>query len=215
MKKIQIETQYKKKIKLLIKYNKNYFDKNNPIVSDSDYDNLKNEILLLEKNYKFLFSEDSPSKKIGFKPSKNFKKALHKVPMLSLANAFGREDLINFEKKISNFLSKNKDFNLSYSTEPKIDGISASLIYKNGEFKVGLSRGDGKEGEDITANLLTIKDIPKKIQSKDFPEEIDIRGEVFILNSDFENLKEKFANPRNAASGSLRQKNPEDTKKSH
>ena len=213
MKKIQIETQYKKKIRLLIKYNKNYFDKNNPIVSDSDYDNLKNEILLLEKNYKFLFSEDSPSKKIGFKPSKNFKKALHKVPMLSLANAFGREDLINFEKKILNFLSKNKDFNLSYSTEPKIDGISASLIYKNGEFKVGLSRGDGKEGEDITANLLTIKDIPKKIQSKDFPEEIDIRGEVFIQNSDFENLKEKFANPRNAASGSLRQKNPEDTKK--
>ena len=213
MKKIQIETQYKKKIRLLIKYNKNYFDKNNPIVSDSDYDNLKNEILLLEKNYKFLFSEDSPSKKIGFKPSKNFKKALHKVPMLSLANAFGREDLINFEKKISNFLSKNKDFNLSYSTEPKIDGISASLIYKNGEFKVGLSRGDGKEGEDITANLSTIKDIPKKIQSKDFPEEIDIRGEVFIQNSDFENLKEKFANPRNAASGSLRQKNPEDTKK--
>ncbi|MDA9200189.1 NAD-dependent DNA ligase LigA, partial [Candidatus Pelagibacter sp.] len=161
----------------------------------------------------FLFSKDSPSKKIGFKPSKNFKKALHKVPMLSLANAFGREDLINFEKKISNFLSKNKDFNLSYSTEPKIDGISASLIYKNGEFKVGLSRGDGKEGEDITANLSTIKDIPKKIQSKDFPEEIDIRGEVFIQNSDFENLKEKFANPRNAASGSLRQKNPEDTKK--
>ena len=213
MKKIQIETQYKKKIRLLIKYNKNYFDKNNPIVSDSDYDNLKNEILLLEKNYKFLFSEDSPSKKIGFTPSKNFKKALHKVPMLSLANAFGREDLINFEKKISNFLSKNKDFNLSYSTEPKIDGISASLIYKNGEFKVGLSRGDGKEGEDITANLSTIKDIPKKIQSKDFPEEIDIRGEVFIQNSDFENLKEKFANPRNAASGSLRQKNPEDTKK--
>ena len=213
MKKIQIETQYKKKIRLLIKYNKNYFDKNNPIVSDSDYDNLKNEILLLEKNHKFLFSEDSPSKKIGFKPSKNFKKALHKVPMLSLANAFGREDLINFEKKISNFLSKNKDFNLSYSTEPKIDGISASLIYKNGEFKVGLSRGDGKEGEDITANLSTIKDIPKKIQSKDFPEEIDIRGEVFIQNSDFENLKEKFANPRNAASGSLRQKNPEDTKK--
>jgi DNA ligase (NAD+) len=133
--------------------------------------------------------------------------------MLSLANAFGREDLINFEKKILNFLSKDDDFNLSYSAEPKIDGISASLIYKNGEFKTGLSRGDGKEGEDITVNLSTIKDIPKKIEAKDFPEEIDIRGEVFIQNSDFENLKEKFANPRNAASGSLRQKNPEDTKK--
>ena len=131
--------------------------------------------------------------------------------MLSLANAFEKEDLLNFEKKIFNFLSKNNDFNLSYSVEPKIDGISASLIYKNGEFKTGLSRGDGKEGEDITSNLATIKDIPKKIESKDFPEEIDIRGEVFIQNSDFENLKEKFANPRNAASGSLRQKNPEET----
>ena len=98
--------------------------------------------------------------------------------MLSLANAFGREDLINFEKRILNFLSKNQGFQLSYSAEPKIDGISASLIYKNGEFKIGLSRGDGKEGEDITANLATIKDIPKKIESKDFPEEIDIRGEV-------------------------------------
>jgi DNA ligase (NAD+) len=133
--------------------------------------------------------------------------------MLSLANAFSREDLINFEKRILNFLSKNKNFNLSYSTEPKIDGISASLIYKNGEFKTGLSRGDGKEGEDITDNLATIRDIPKKIESKDFPKEIDIRGEVFIQNSDFENIKEKFANPRNAASGSLRQKNPNDTKK--
>jgi DNA ligase (NAD+) len=213
MKKNQIELQYKKKIKLLTEYNKNYFDKNNPIVDDNDYDKLKNEILLLEKNYKFLFSINSPSKKIGYKPSKNFKKVSHKIPMLSLANAFGREDLINFEKKIFNFLSKNKDFTLSYSAEPKIDGISASLIYKNGEFKIGLSRGDGKEGEDITANLGTINDIPKKIKSKDFPEEIDIRGEVYIQNSDFENLKEKFANPRNAASGSLRQKNPEDTKK--
>ena len=134
--------------------------------------------------------------------------------MLSLANAFGKEDLINFEKKILNFLSKKKDFNLYLIVlEPKIDGISASLIYKNGEFKVGLSRGDGKEGEDITSNLATIKDIPKKIQSNDFPEEIDIRGEVFIQNSDFKNLKEKFANPRNAASGSLRQKNPDDNKK--
>jgi DNA ligase (NAD+) len=213
MKKNQIELQYKKKIKLLTEYNKNYFDKNNPIVDDNDYDKLRNEILLLEKNYKFLFSKNSPSKKIGYKPSKNFKKVSHRIPMLSLANAFGREDLINFEKKIFNFLSKNKDFILSYSAEPKIDGISASLIYKNGEFKIGLSRGDGKEGEDITANLATINDIPKKIKSKDFPEEIDVRGEVYIQNSDFENLKEKFANPRNAASGSLRQKNPEDTKK--
>ena len=133
--------------------------------------------------------------------------------MLSLANAFTEEDLNNFEKKILNYLNKNNDFNIQYSAEPKIDGISASLSYKNGELIAGLSRGDGKEGEDITENLKTIEDIPKKILSKNFPKDIDIRGEVFIKNTDFENLKDKFANPRNAASGSLRQKNPEDTKK--
>jgi DNA ligase (NAD+) len=213
MNKKKIESDYKKKIELLTNYNRNYYDASKPLVSDKEYDDLKNSILILESKYSYLNSEKSPSKVVGFKPSKNFQKVTHRAPMLSLANAFGRDDLINFEKKILNFLSKNKDFKLSYSAEPKIDGISASLIYKNGDFKIGLSRGDGKEGEDITANLATIKDIPKKIESKDFPQEIDIRGEVFIQNSDFENLKEKFANPRNAASGSLRQKNPEDTKK--
>ena len=213
MNKKKIEIEYKKKIKLITNYNKKYYDTSKPLVTDKEYDDLKNNILILESKYSFLNSENSPSRVVGFKPSKNFQKIPHKIPMLSLANAFGREDLINFEKRILNFLSKNKDFNLSYSAEPKIDGISASLIYKNGEFKIGLSRGDGKEGEDITTNLATIKDIPKKIESKDFPEEIDIRGEVFIQNSDFENLKEKFANPRNAASGSLRQKNPDETKK--
>jgi len=213
MNKKDIEIEYKKKIKLIINYNKNYYDASKPLVSDKVYDDLKKSILNLESKHSFLNSKNSPSKIVGFKPSKNFQKKAHRVSMLSLANAFGREDLINFEKRILNFLSKNINFNLSYSTEPKIDGISASLIYKNGEFKTGLSRGDGKEGEDITVNLATIENIPKKIKSKDFPEEIDIRGEVFIQNSDFENLKEKFANPRNAASGSLRQKNPDDTKK--
>ena len=133
--------------------------------------------------------------------------------MLSLSNAFAKDDLINFEKKILNFLNK-KDFEIEYSAEPKIDGISASLIYIDGKFETGLSRGDGKQGEDITDNLKTIKDIPKKILDKDFPKEIDIRGEVFIQNSDFKKISNKFANPRNAASGSLRQKNPEDTKNS-
>jgi len=213
MNKKKIESEYNKKIKLLISYNKNYYDASEPLVTDEEYDDLKKSILILESKYSFLNSENSPSKVVGFRPSKNFQKISHRAPMLSLANAFEREDLINFEKRILNFLSKNENFKLSYSAEPKIDGISASLIYKNGDFKIGLSRGDGKEGEDITANLVTIKDIPKKIQSKDFPEEIDIRGEVYIQNSDFKNLKEKFANPRNAASGSLRQKNSEDTKK--
>ena len=212
MNKKKIKTEYKKKIKLIYESNKFYYDKNKPLLSDSKYDEIKNEILLLESKYSFLKDKNSPSKIVGFKPSKNFKKVLHRSPMLSLANAFTEEDLLNFEKKILNYLSKENNFKLVYSAEPKIDGISASLNYKNGIFESGLSRGDGKEGEDITANLATIHDIPKKLKSKDFPKDIDIRGEVFIQNSDFVKLKDKFANPRNAASGSLRQKNPEDTK---
>jgi len=212
MNKKKIKTEYKKKIKLIYESNKFYYDKNEPLISDSKYDEIKNEILLLESKYPFLKDKNSPSKTVGFKPSKNFKKVMHRSPMLSLANAFTEEDLLNFEKKILNYLSKENNFKLVYSAEPKIDGISASLNYKNGIFESGLSRGDGKEGEDITANLATINDIPKKLKSKDFPKDIDIRGEVFIQNSDFVKLKDKFANPRNAASGSLRQKNPEDTK---
>ncbi len=213
MNKKKLENEYLKKINLLDQYNKNYYDLSSPLVSDKIYDKLKIEILNLEKSYVFLKSDKSPSKIVGFKPSKNFKKIKHRAPMLALSNAFSENDLINFEKKTINFLSKEKNFKIFYSAEPKIDGISASLSYKNGKFENGLSRGDGREGEDITKNLATIDDIPKKIISKDFPEEIDIRGEVFIKNSDFKDLKEKFANPRNAASGSLRQKNPEDTRK--
>ena len=213
MNKNKLEKFYSEKISLYVKYNKYYYDNSKPLVSDNEYDDLKKEILFLEDKYKFLKSKNSPSSIVGFRPSKNFTKAFHKVPMLSLSNAYSEEDLLNFEKKILNFLSKEKNYKITYSAEPKIDGISASITYKNGEFNKGLSRGDGKEGEDISSNLATIKDIPKKILQKDFPEEIDIRGEVFIKNSDFIFLKEKFANPRNAASGSLRQKNPEDTKK--
>jgi DNA ligase (NAD+) len=213
MGKKEIKNQYDKKIKLLINHNKNYYEKNAPLITDHEYDQLKSNVLKLEKKYEFLKSKNSPSKFIGYKPSKNFKKYSHRVPMLSLANAFGEEDLVNFEKRILNFISEKNSFKISYSVEPKIDGISASLTYKNGNLIKGLSRGDGKEGEDITANILTIKDVPKEIIKKDFPEEIDIRGEVFIQNSDFQVLKEKFANPRNAASGSLRQKNPDDTGK--
>ena len=213
MKKQKIEDLYKDKIKEYKHHNFLYFEKSRPKLSDASFDALKNEIFDLEKKYKFLNSKDSPSNTLGFKPSKNFKKIKHKVPMLSLANAFDEEDLINFEKRITNYLDEKESFEIQYSAEPKIDGISASLIYVNRKFIYGLSRGDGKEGEDITENLKTIVDIPDQIKSKDFPEEIDIRGEVFIQNSDFKELSNKFANPRNAASGSLRQKDPNETKK--
>ena len=209
----KIKQKYLKKIKLFKKYNKNYYDLNEPLVGDYVFDELKLEILNLEKRYVFLNHKDSPKNSVGFRPSKLFKKVRHKIPMLSLSNAFNREDLLNFEKKILNFLNEDSNFFINYSAEPKIDGISASLIFKNGKFISGLSRGDGKEGEDITQNLKTIKDIPIQINSKNFPEEIDIRGEVFIQKSDFKKLDNKFANPRNAASGSLRQKDPKQTKK--
>jgi len=209
----KINQKYLEKIKLFQKYNKHYYDLNDPLVNDQEFDKLKREIIDLEKKYEYLNSINSPSNSVGFKPSKVFKKIKHSVPMLSLGNAFDENDLKNFEKKILNFLNEDKNFNIVYSAEPKIDGISASLTYKNGKFITGLSRGDGKEGEDITENLKTIKDIPNLIKSKNFPKNIDIRGEVFIQNSDFEKLKNKFANPRNAASGSLRQKNPKETKK--
>ena len=213
VKKKAIVEEYKKKIKLLDKYNKHYYDKNNPLIDDKKFDDLKIEVLKIETKYNFLKNSSSPTISIGYKPSKNFIKLKHRAPMLSLSNAFGYKDLENFEKKIFNFLNINKKNNIEYSVEPKIDGISASLTYKDGKLVSGVSRGDGKEGEMITENLKTINDIPKVINVKDFPNDIDIRGEVFITNKDFESLKDNFANPRNAASGSLRQKNPEETKK--
>ncbi len=202
---------YKKKLELLEKYNKHYYQNQNPLVSDKEYDELKSEILDIEKKNGFSDLK-SPSVRIGYKPSKKFEKFKHKVKMLSLSNAFNEEDLINFQKKNINFLALKKDYEFEYSVEPKIDGISASLIYKNGYLIKGLSRGDGEEGEDITENLKTIKDIPLNILHKDFPEEIDVRGEVFIETNDFKKIEKDFANPRNAASGSLRQKDPKKTK---
>ncbi len=213
MKVSSIKKEYIKKIKLFQKYSKEYYNNDNSLISDQEFDILKSDILNLEKKYNFLSNKNSPSLSVGSIPSKNFKKVKHKVPMLSLGNAFNEGDLINFEKKIFNFLSLNSTEKIEYTVEPKIDGISASLIYKDGIFIQGLSRGNGIEGEDITNNLKTISDIPQKISVKGFSNLIDIRGEVFIKNSDFKLMDNKFSNPRNAASGSLRQKDSNITKK--
>ena len=211
MSNLKIKKKYQKLVKELKKHNRLYFEKSSPIISDSDYDKLKKNIIIIEKSNNFLKDNVFVSEQVGFKPSKNFAKFRHRVKMLSLSNAFYHEDLINFEKKIHNFL--NEKVKLEYSVEPKIDGISASLTYKNGILESGVSRGDGHTGELITQNLKTIKDIPSKIIYSDFPEDIEIRGEVFITKSNFEKIKDDFANPRNAASGSLRQKDPSQTKK--
>jgi DNA ligase (NAD+) len=203
---------YLKKIKLLKKYNKFYYDKDSPIVDDHQYDKIKKKIILLEEENYFLKKYGTINDKVGFKPSSKFNKIKHAKPMLSLANAFNINDIKDFIKKINNYLNNNK-LNLIFAIEPKIDGISASLTYENGILVKGLSRGDGETGEDILENLKTIKQIPKKILGKNLPKILEIRGEVYIGKKDFEEIKEKFANPRNAAGGSLRQKNSSATAK--
>ena len=205
----KIQDEYKKKVNRLINLNKAYFDKDKPIVSDSEFDKLKQELINISKKYTFLRKIKDLNKIVGFKPSTKFEKVKHTKPMLSLGNAFEKKDIIDFKKKISNFLNFKSD--IQFSSEPKIDGISSTLRYENGDLVFGLSRGDGIFGENITENLATIKDIPKKLL--DPPEILEVRGEVYIGKKDFEKIKDKFANPRNAAGGSLRQKNSSETSK--
>ena len=204
--------EYKESIKLLNKHNNLYHNYDSPTITDSDFDQLKKKIILLEKNYIFLKKYGSIKNKVGAKPISNFKKINHLKPMLSLSNAFEKEDMKDFINKINNFLN-TKDTEINFSSEPKIDGISATLIYENGVLTKGLSRGNGIIGEDILKNLRTISSIPKKIDDQKVPKILEVRGEVYIGKKDFKKIKEKFANPRNAAGGSLRQKNSEDTAK--
>ena len=208
---IKSSAQYKKKLALLKKYDQFYYDYSKPKISDFEYDKLKIELLKFEEiNKQFDFVKH----KVGYAPSVKFSKVKHSEKMLSLDNAFDIEDVKNFLKKIRNYLSlRNNDELLELIAEPKIDGISASLIYQKGNLIKGLSRGDGEFGEDITENLLTIQEIPKKINIKNLPEIFEVRGEVYISKKDFEKIKDQFANPRNAAAGSLRQKDSKNTSK--
>ena len=205
----KIKNLYKEKVKKLLKLNKAYFEKDSPIVSDSQFDILKQELIELANKNPFLKKIQNLDNLIGSKPSTKFEKVRHSKPMLSLGNAFHIKDIIDFKKKINNFLNTKSEIELS--SEPKIDGISASLRYENGKFIYGLSRGDGIFGENITENLMTIKEIPRNLVNS--PKIIEIRGEVYIGKKDFVKLKDKFANPRNAAGGSLRQKDPLQTEK--
>jgi len=213
MQKKEIEKIYIKKINKLKKYDKAYFEHDSPLISDKDYDGIKQVVLDLERKYKYLKDQNSPSQKVGYKPTARFKKEDHEVPMLSLSNAFSKENVADFIKKIRNFLNLKSSDKIVFSAEPKIDGISASLKYVDGIFVLGLSRGDGKTGEDITNNLKTINNIPKKIQKTNFPKILEVRGEVYISKYDFKKMDKLFANPRNAAGGSLRQKDYKKTKK--
>ena len=208
----KIISKHKKLLDRIKKNNKYYYLDDKPKISDSEYDKIKSEILKLEKKYPYLKNDESIDNIIGAKPSNKFKKIQHISPMLSLANAFDLNDMIEFKKKISNFLLIN-DKQIQLFCEPKIDGISATLIYKNGILTTGLSRGDGVIGEDILENLKTIKGLPTKIRSKDVPNLLEIRCEIYIGKKDFAKIDNKFANPRNAAGGTLRQKDFRETSK--
>ena len=204
--------EFKERIKELKKHNILYFNKDKPVISDAEYDDLKKQLFKIEKTNKFLKKLNLLNNLVGATPTNKFNKFNHLKPMLSLSNAFDRNDMIDFIKKINNFLNIN-DENIEVLSEPKIDGISATLIYEKGNLIRGLSRGDGKVGEDILENLKTINSIPKKINNTDVPKLLEIRCEIYIGKKDFISIKEKFANPRNAAGGSLRQKDPRQTAK--
>ncbi len=207
----EIIKKFNEKLDILNKHNKYYFTDDNPQISDSEYDNIKKEITNLIKKFDFLKEIKINNNLVGAPPSNKFRKVNHLMPMLSLANAFELKDMKDFIKKIKNFL--NTSNNIELYSEPKIDGISATLIYEKGILTRGLSRGDGEIGEDILENLKTINNLPKKINFSDVPDLLEIRCEIYISKSNFLKIANKFANPRNAAGGTLRQKDPNETSK--
>ncbi|GLQ53471.1 NAD-dependent DNA ligase LigA [Devosia nitrariae] len=193
-----------------------YFQADAPEMSDAEYDALKRQYLAIESAFPELVRTDSLSGKVGAPPAEGFAKVRHAVPMLSLAKAYTDQDVVDFIERGRRFFERDKDLELAFTAEPKIDGLSASLRYENGVFVQGATRGDGAVGEDITVNLRTIKDIPQKLQGSGWPEVIEIRGEVYMTYAEFEALRERsaaaggqeYVNPRNTAAGSLRQKDP-------
>ncbi len=195
-----------------------YYQNDDPYLTDAQYDFLKLKNELLEKKFPHLIREDSPSKKIGAPIKSDFSKIEHKVPMLSLGDIFSEEELIDFVKSVQRFL--NTDSDIEMTSEPKMDGLSFSARYENGILVKGATRGDGTTGEDITQNLKTIKNLPHFINAPDFPDIMEVRGEVYMSKDDFFALNKKqisqnkktFANPRNAAAGSLRQLDADITK---
>ncbi len=195
---------------------KAYFQKDAPEISDSEYDAAKRRYIALETAFPELRRPDSLAERVGAPPAEGFAKVRHSVPMLSLGNAFDDDDVADFVARARKFFEREKGLELAFTAEPKIDGLSASLRYENGVYVRGSTRGDGTEGEDITENLRTIGDIPKRLQGSGWPNVLEVRGEVYMTHADFQALKARsaaeggqdYVNPRNTAAGSLRQKDP-------
>jgi len=193
-----------------------YYKQDAPTVSDAKYDALRKRLLAIEAKFPELATKDSPSQHVGAKPSGRFGKITHSVPMLSLDNAFDEGDVKDFAARVRRFLNMAEDAPLAFTAEPKIDGLSASIRYEHGKLVKAATRGDGRIGEDITANIRTLKDVPETLTGSGWPDVLEVRGEVYIDHEDFAAMnaaqehagKEPYKNPRNAAAGSLRQIDP-------
>jgi DNA ligase (NAD+) len=193
-----------------------YYQEDRPVISDAEYDALRQRNAAIEVRFPELVRPDSPSTRVGAPPAEKFAKVRHKVAMLSLDNAFDRDDVEGFVDQIRRFLRLDPDAETVFTAEPKIDGLSVSLRYEDGRFVQGATRGDGVEGEDITANLRTLGDVPTRLAGSGFGAVFEVRGEVYMSHADFARLNERqeqagkpvFANPRNSAAGSLRQLDP-------
>ncbi len=194
-------------------HNYRYYVLDQPVVSDAEYDRLLRELKDLEAKYPDLVTPDSPTQRIGGKPREGFGEVRHSIPMLSLDNAFSEEEVLEFDRRVRERLKVEK---VEYVAEPKLDGLSISIRYEDGVLVRAGTRGDGTVGEDVTANIRTVKTVPLRLQGRGWPTVLEVRGEVVIRTRDFEKLNEErlangeavFANPRNAAAGSLRQLDP-------
>ncbi len=198
------------------KHDEAYYQKDAPLISDAEYDALRRRYEAIEARFPDLKTLASLTLKVGAAPARGFAKVRHRVPMLSLDNAFSAEDVMDFVARIRRFLNLKDDEEIAFTAEPKIDGLSMSIRYERGELVTAATRGDGTEGEDVTANLKTLKDVPHQLKGQHVPTVCEIRGEVYMTKADFLALNERqkaeggqiFANPRNSAAGSLRQKDP-------
>ena len=205
----------------IIEHNKKYHQDNNPSISDAEYDELVREAIEIEKEFPELKQTNSPTDLVGSAPLEGFAKIQHKIPMLSIQNAKNIDEVNNWVDGLKNFLLLEDKEEIEFIAEPKIDGLSATLIYDKGELILGATRGNGAFGEDVTDNLRTIIDIPKSLNKNLAPDRLEVRGEVYITHDEFNDLNEKqkkdgkdiFKNPRNAAAGSLKQLDPKETSK--
>lgn len=215
----EAEAELKRLADEIAAHDRAYYQKDAPTVSDAEYDALRQRNEAIEARFPDLVRPDSPSQKVGAAPASGFAEAKHLQQMYSLGNAFSEDDLFEFAARVRRFLGMEEGAKLDLTAEPKIDGLSANLRYRNGKLELGATRGDGRVGEDVTANLKTLDDIPEKLSGKGWPDLIEVRGEIYLSHANFAALNERqekagkqiYANPRNAAAGSLRQIDPEKT----